>query len=130
MEQTATPPSDDDLRALVARHWQTSDRPGAGALYDDDSVLEFPQSGERFRGRVNIQGFRAAYPTDVALETVRIVGGGAHWMGEHRVTYANGETWHGVAVLELRGTTVVHERIYFGEAFDPPGWRAHWREGG
>ena len=68
MEQTGTTLTDDDLRALVLRHWQVSDRPGAGALYDDDSVLEFPQSGERFRGRANIQGFREQYPTDVALE--------------------------------------------------------------
>ena len=57
MEQTGTTLTDDDLRALVLRHWQASDRPGAGALYDDDSVLEFPQSGERFRGRANSQGF-------------------------------------------------------------------------
>lgn len=31
-------------------------------MYHDDAILEFPQSGERFRGKANIQGFREEYP--------------------------------------------------------------------
>lgn len=131
MEENGTILRDHDLRALLLRHWQASDQPGAGSLYDDDSVLEFPQSGERFRGRAAIQGFRGHYPTDVALHLDRVAGSGASWVGEGRVTYADsGETWHGVVIVELRGTTVVHERIYACQPFEAPAWRAPWREEG
>ena len=31
-------------------------------FYHEDAVLEFPQSGEWFRGKENIQGWRQQYP--------------------------------------------------------------------
>jgi hypothetical protein len=31
-------------------------------MYDDDAVLEFPQSGERFEGVANIREWRSRYP--------------------------------------------------------------------
>jgi hypothetical protein len=30
--------------------------------------------------------------------------------------------------MEFHGGKVVRERIYFGEAWDPPAWRARWVE--
>ena len=56
---------DDDVRAALARHWAASDANDFETehqIYRADAVLEYPQSGERIRGRANIQSSRAAQP--------------------------------------------------------------------
>ena len=50
--------SDDAVRAALERHWKASDANDFDAehqIYRADAVLEYPQSGERIRGRHNIQ---------------------------------------------------------------------------
>ena len=45
---------DDDLQAALRRHWAASDANDFAAehqIYRDDAILEYPQSGERMRGR-------------------------------------------------------------------------------
>ena len=52
---------DQTVRAALQRHWDASDANDFDAeheIYREDAVLEYPQSGERFRGRRNIQGQR------------------------------------------------------------------------
>jgi ketosteroid isomerase-like protein len=54
-----------DQRALLDLHWAASDAGDFAtehALYREDAVLEYPQSGERIRGRAHIQASRAAQP--------------------------------------------------------------------
>jgi hypothetical protein len=34
----------------------------ASGIYAEDAVLEWPQGGERIRGKANITAFRSAYP--------------------------------------------------------------------
>ena len=50
---------DDDVRvALTAPSWAASDANDFAAehqIYREDAVLEYPQSGERIRGRARIQ---------------------------------------------------------------------------
>jgi ketosteroid isomerase-like protein len=56
---------DHDIRAALDRHWAASDANDFEAehqIYRDDAVLEYPQSGERIRGRRNIQASRFAQP--------------------------------------------------------------------
>jgi len=53
----------DDLAARTAleRHWAASDAGDFGLeheIYHEDAVLEYPQSGERIRGRENIRRIR------------------------------------------------------------------------
>ena len=33
-----------------------------------------------------------------------------------------------VGIMEFRDEKVVRERIYFGEPWEPPAWRAQWVE--
>ena len=43
-----------DIRALLERHWRASedgDAEAEHAIYAPDAILDYPQSGERFRGR-------------------------------------------------------------------------------
>ncbi len=51
---------DREIRAALDLHWAASDANDFEAehqIYREDAVLEYPQSGERIRGRRNIQEF-------------------------------------------------------------------------
>ena len=54
-------------RALIKEHfdWASKDEVRASEIYAEDAVIEFPQSGERLRGKTNIIAFRTAYPASV-----------------------------------------------------------------
>jgi hypothetical protein len=122
---------DDDTRRLVVeRQMQLvaeHDSAGSHALYHDDAVLEFPQSGERFEGVANFREWRAQYPGMVEFRIRRISGSGDVWVREVSVSYDGGPWMLGVAVLEFRGDRVARERIYVTEPWEAPEWRARWR---
>ena len=47
-----------DIRARIQQHWEASERgdiDAEHAIYAADAILDYPQSGERFRGRSRIQ---------------------------------------------------------------------------
>jgi ketosteroid isomerase-like protein len=102
----------------------------AEEIYDDDAVLEFPQSGERFEGRATFTDWRRQYPADmdkVRFELRRVTVRQDLAVVELRATY-DGESWlQGVQLLEFRGDKVARERIYVAEPWDAPEWRAPWR---
>lgn len=80
------------VQAMLQQHFDNacSDPEKAHAMYSDDAVLEFPQSGERFEGVDNFREWRSNYPanTDFAFREVR--GGGDVWVAELTVTYDEG----------------------------------------
>ena len=117
------------VRSMLLRNLgRGADDPvGSNDMYDDDAVLEFPQSGERFQGVENIREWRSRYPGSVSYEIRRIRGSGEIWVAEINVSYAGGEPRFGVDVLEVRNGKILRETIYVGEAFDAPEWRAQWR---
>jgi hypothetical protein len=56
---------DQDIRAALDRHWaasEASDDDAEDKIYHDDAVLEYPQSGERIRGRLAIRTTRGLLP--------------------------------------------------------------------
>jgi hypothetical protein len=121
---------DDDVRAALARHWAASDANDFASeheIYRADAVLEYPQSGERIRGRLNIQSSRAAQPSTKRFTVRRIVGGGDLWISELVLTY-DGQPFYVVSIMEFDGAEVVRETQYFGEAFEPGPSRARWVE--
>src|SRR3974390_78628 len=82
--------NDDNLRAALRRHWAASDANDFATehqIYRDDAVLEYPQSGERIRGRHRIQASRAAQPSTKRFTVRRILGGGDLWISELVLTY-------------------------------------------
>jgi hypothetical protein len=106
---------------------EADDPVGSHDMYDDDAVLEFPQSGEGFEGVANIREWRSRYPGSVAYDIRRIRGADDIWVAEITVSYDGGEPRYGVDVLEVRNGKIVRETVYVGEAFDAPEWRAQWR---
>ncbi len=56
---------DQEIRAALDRHWTASDANDFETEHDiylEDAVLEYPQSGQRIRGRRNIQITRTKQP--------------------------------------------------------------------
>jgi ketosteroid isomerase-like protein len=56
---------DGDMRARIQQHWQASERgdvEAEHAIYAPDAILDYPQSGERFRGRSRIQALAEPIP--------------------------------------------------------------------
>lgn len=121
---------DDARRAAIEQAMlalTAGDSDGAHAVYHDDAVLEFPQSGERFEGLANFKEWRERYPSDVQFEVRRISGSGDVWVRELTVRYDGGPPMLGIAVVEFRGDRVAIERIYVTETWEAPAWRAPWR---
>ena len=87
-------------------------------------MLDYPQSGERIRGRLNIQASRVAQPNAKRFEVRRIVGAGALWVSEFILTY-DGEASYSVSVMEFLDDKVAHETQYFAQSFEPGASRAH-----
>jgi hypothetical protein len=111
-----------------------------------DIVQDWPQSGERFRGRQNILDAIKNYPglptIDVKKVTgaedkwvlspqwtpLRITGTGDEYTVEARIKYPNGEEWHSVGVYEFHEGKLVRLTQYFAAPFPAPEWRSRWAE--
>jgi ketosteroid isomerase-like protein len=96
-----------------------------------DMVNEFPQSGERFRGRDAIIEMNQSYPTSTgtsptfALRELRTQGNLVVFEGT--VDYGNGTTVENVSIIELRDGQVVRQTDYFAAPFEAPEWRRKYR---
>jgi hypothetical protein len=65
---------DAKTRARIEQHWEASERGDSEtehAIYAEDAILDYPQSGERFLGRSKIQAQRGGHPAE------------RHFTGEH-----------------------------------------------
>ena len=119
-----------EIREALNRHWAASDANDFDAehdIYREDALLEYPQSGERIRGRQNIQASRAAQPNSKRFEVRRIVGTGDLWVTEFILTY-DGRPSHSVSIMEFTDGKVARETQYFADPFEPGPSRAHWVE--
>jgi len=117
------------VRAMLEQHFEyaSSDPKRAHAMYHDDAVLEFPQSGERFVGVENFREWRSGYPASTSFEFQEMRGRDDLWIAEVSVTYDQGPRNFGVSIIELRGERIARESIYVAEGFEAPEWRAQWR---
>ncbi len=125
-------------RAVIQAHLDASDVGAAGGgpgdaiiraseIYADDAVVGWPQGGERIRGEADIIGFRSAYPARQRFELHRTTGCHDLWVNEYTIHYDDRPVMV-VGIMEFRDDRVVRERIYFGDPWEPPAWRARWVE--
>jgi hypothetical protein len=121
---------DHEIRAALDRHWAASDANDFETehlIYQEDTVLEYPQSGERTRGRSNIRNQRASQPSKKRFTVRRIIGAGDLWVTEFILTY-DGKPSYTVSIMEFRGDKVARETQYFADPFVAPASRAQWVE--
>jgi hypothetical protein len=130
--------TENTARAIIRAHFEASNIGAAGGapaddiaraseIYADDAVLEWPQGGERIRGKANIIGFRSTYPARQQFELHRTTGCHDLWVNEYTIRYDDRPVMV-VGIMEFRDDKVVRERIYFGDPWEPPAWRAQWVE--
>lgn len=121
---------DREIRAALDRHWAASDANDLEtehSIYHEDAVLEYPQSGERTRGRSNIKNQRASQPNRKRFTVRRIIGSGDLWITEFTLTYDRKPSFT-VSIMEFSGDKVARETQYFSDPFEAPVWRAQWVE--
>ena len=119
---------DQEIRAALDQHWAASDANDFETecrIYLEDAVLDYPQSGERTRGRANIQGQRASQPSNKRFTVQRIIGGGDLWVTEYILSY-DGKPSYTVSIMEFTGDKVARETQYFADPFQAPASRAQW----
>ena len=117
-------------RAMIKDHFDTGtdDFVRSSEIYAVDAVLEFPQGKERIRGKADILAFRSAYPARIGFDMHRTTGCHDLWINEYTIDYDGEKPFNVVGIMEFRDGKVVRERIYFGEPWEPPAWRAQWVE--
>ncbi|MGF6571986.1 hypothetical protein ABH945_004107 [Paraburkholderia sp. GAS333] len=120
---------EENIRDALIAHWQASaagDLEAEHDIYDDDVICDYPQSGERIVGRINLQALRGHHPGKPSGFGVRRIQGEGHlWVTEYTITY-NGRAAFTISVMEFRNGKVVHETQYFSEPFEAPDWRTQW----
>jgi ketosteroid isomerase-like protein len=144
--------ADSDNRAIVERFVETlgsGDPDAYESALDEDAVIVYPQSGERFRGRRNLRalldefiardgGFRPrlervigddpSWLISPVYTLVQVEGSGEQFTATGRVRYPDGTEWHLVQLIEVRGGRISQVTSYFAEPFEAPAWRAPYRE--
>lgn len=122
-----------DGRAVLERFLASAeggDLDAARTLLHDDLVMEWPQSGERFRGPDN--ALAAMMATEVKPEPMgepRIVGEGSVWVLMMPLAYG-GEPSHYVGVFEIDGGKIRRSTEYFGAPFAAQEGRARYADRG
>src|SRR6202047_4265246 len=95
---------DREIRAALDVHWAASDANDFEVehqIYREDAVLEYPQSGERIRGRRNIQASRFAQPSMKRFTGRRILGPADPWNPEFVITF-HARPSYTVSIMEFR----------------------------
>jgi len=115
-------------RRLIERFWATmnaNDWAAMGALLHDDYSLDYPQSGERFRGRAAAIAINAEYPVVGRWTfTVRTIVADAAGMATD-VVFANGAGEYRVqSFFAVRDGLIARMVEYYPEPFAAPAERA------
>ena len=121
---------EEKIRTALDQHWAASDANDLETehlIYHEDAVLDYPQSGERTRGRRNIQNQRASQPSKKRFAVRRIIGSGNLWVTEFILTY-DAKPSYTVSIMEFGGEKVAQETQYFADPFPAPAFRAQWVE--
>ena len=101
-------------------------------LAAEDVIEDWPQSGERIRGRDNIKAINENYEkstgTRVKGRIRRVSGAGDHWVLEGTIDYGDGVPVSYVNVIDLHDGKIAHVTEYFANPFEAPAWRSRWVE--
>lgn len=102
-------------------------------LASEDLVQEWPQSGERIRGRANVMAvnehYEGATGASPKLTLRRLSKPGQTWVAEGTIDYGDGIPVSVVSILEAGPDgLIVRQTDYFANPFEAPEWRRPWVE--
>src|SRR5262245_24682939 len=113
--------------AMLRQHLdavQRQDDDAIGTLLDDDFTQEWPQTGERVRGKTACLAVQRSYPGGAPTVSVSSLSGGpTTWVAEGRIRYPDGTDYALVTILHARGNKLVRQVDYFGPNYPAPDWR-------
>jgi ketosteroid isomerase-like protein len=108
---------------------QTNDFARAGEWLHDDYTLDWPQSGERIRGRANFVAVNENYPAHGRWEFTihRILAEGEYVVSDVEVTdgVIRGRV---ITFSTVRDGRILHQTEFWPDPFEAPDWRAQWVE--
>ena len=121
-----------DSKQIVERFWaamQTNDFKAVGEFLHDDFILEWPQSGERIRGRTNFVAINEHYPAHGRWEfTVhRIIAEGDEVVSDVGVT-DGAIIGRAITFSTIRDGKILHQTEFWPDPYEPAAWRAGWVE--
>jgi ketosteroid isomerase-like protein len=122
--------SEQENRAILERFIEAFKRRDLDAhadLLHDDYLEEYPQSGERIRGKHNVRAVNENYPgLPNVIDHSYVVSGD---LGVMKVTLDyDGNRIYVCEVLDFEDGKIKRVRAYFAEPFEAPEWRAQWVE--
>jgi len=129
--------NDDEMAARIREVYELDDMEVfAKAQYEmsaDDVINEFPQSGERFRGRDKIAAMNQSYKGETGTNPKstlrRILKPSEAWVIEATIDYGDGTPVSAISIIETGPDgKVVKETDYFANPFDAPEWRRQYAE--
>lgn len=94
----------------------------------DDSVVEWPQSGERIVGRQACLTVYKNYPGGSPTYELRRITGGPDIFTVEAVGDYSGDRVFLTSLVEFRDGKIVKQTDYFASPFPAPDWRAQWVE--
>jgi len=108
---------------------QTNNFKAAGEFLHDNFILEWPQSGERIRGRGNFLAINENYPAHGRWEfTIH------HILAEEEEVVSDLSVTDGVITgrvitfSTIRDGKILHQTEFWPDPFEPAAWRAGWVE--
>jgi ketosteroid isomerase-like protein len=107
----------------------SNDFSAAGEYLHDEYVLEWPQSGERIRGRANFIAVNENYSAHGRWEfrIHRIVAEGSEVVTDVGVTDGVVSA-RAITFSTVREGKIVHQVEFWPDPFEAPDWRAGWVE--
>ena len=122
----------EESKQIIERFWktmQTNDFKAAGEFLHDDYVLEWPQSGERIRGRANFVAVNENYPAYGRWEFTlhHIIAEGNQVVSDVGITDGKLKD-RVITFFTIRDGKIIHQLEFWPDPFEPAAWRAQWVE--
>ena len=119
-------------KQILENFWEmmnTNDFYAVAELLHDEYVLEWPQSGERIRGREHFAALNACYPTRGKWQfTVnQILAEGDRVVTDVTVT-DGARTDRAITFSTVRDGKIWKQVEFWPEPFEAPAWRMRWVE--
>lgn len=126
------PGSTEASKQIVAGFWaamQTNDFRAAAEFLHEDFILEWPQSGERVRGRANFVAINENYPAHGRWDfTVHnLIAEGDRVVSDVSVTDGR-VLGRAITFSTIRDGKIMRQTEFWPDTFEPAGWRAVWVE--